>query len=455
MLIEALTDLASGNNDKLMVFMPPGSAKSTYGSQIFPTWYLSQFPQKSVLAASHSEDLAERFGRRCRNLIENHHKELGINVDLHNRSAGRWQLAPRDGHDETLQHMGEYLAAGVGSAIAGFRGDLGIIDDPVKGRESVQSELMRSRIWEWYLFDFKPRLKPGAKQVLIMTRWHEDDLAGRILAYEPGEWRVIKLPMVAEDEDDILGRQIGERLWPDWFTDKMVRDAMKDPNLWLSLYQQRPTAEQGTYWKREWLHPVPPTRVPPLSQLRIYGGSDYAVTAARGDYTVHLVMGFDAQDRPWLLDLWRQRTSSDVWAESWCELVTWYKPFAWGEEQGQIISGVGPWLERTARARKAYTERVQFVSRNDKGIRAQSIRGHIATHGLWYAEDLPHRHEMEAELLAFPAGKHDDIHDALGIVGQLLDVILKAVPPSKPKPDKTSGYRRVGDRLEAGNIKTM
>ena len=119
--MDGLTRLVTTPLDKLMVFMPPGSAKSTYGSQLFPAWYLSQFPHNSVLAASHSEDLAERFGRRTRNLIENHAQELGITTDLHNRSAGRWQLATRRDHDEdTPQVMGEYMAAGVGSALTGL-----------------------------------------------------------------------------------------------------------------------------------------------------------------------------------------------------------------------------------------------------------------------------------------------------------------------------------------------
>jgi hypothetical protein len=127
----------------------------------------------------------------------------------------------------------------------------------------------------------------------------------------------------------------------------------------------------------------------------------------------------------------------------------------WGEENGQIISGVGPFLERRAREKRAYTERIQFVSRHDKGVRAQSIRGHIATHGLWYANDLPYRAEFEAELLAFPAGKHDDMHDALGMVGQILDVALKGKRPVKATPKPTSGYRAAGAKPEAVNLKVV
>jgi len=434
---------------KLMIFMPPGSAKSTYASILFPPWAMARNPKWSVLAASHSEDLAERFSFRVKSLIDLHYRALGISLDPNQRATSRWKL---DGGP----FQGEYLAAGSGSAIAGFRGDIGLIDDPVRGKESVQSESARQKLWEWYLFDFRPRLKPGAFQVIIMTRWHEDDLAARILESEGDEWLVISLPMISEDIDDPLGRPIGERLWPDWFTDEMVREAQKDPALWLSLYQQRPTAEQGTYWKREWLHPVPASRVPQKHHLKIYGGSDYAVTKGGGDWTVHAVVGIDEQDRPWLLDLWRGRTGSDVWVEAWCELVKWWKPMSWGEERGQIISGVGPWLEREALAQKAFTERIQFVSRLDKGVRAQAIRGYVANRGLHYDENLPERAAMESELLAFPAGKNDDIHDALGLVGQLLDLaVTGSVPKRKPTENK-SGYRRTGDKVGEGlSVKTL
>jgi predicted phage terminase large subunit-like protein len=419
LIIDALERITRGDVHKLLICMPPGSAKSSYASVLFPPWWLAQDPTLSILAASHSEELAERWGRRVRNLIELNATALGIDVSPGNRAAGRWQL---DGG----QWAGEYLAAGAGSAIAGFRGDLGL----------------------------KPRLKPGAKQILIMTRWAVDDLAGRLLESEPGEWQQLILPMIA-GPDDPLGRREGDRLWPEWFTEAMIVEAMKDPALWLALYQQTPVIESGTYWKREWFNPVPRSRVPPREVMRYYGGSDYAVeAAAHNDFTVHMVIGLDPSDRPWIVDLWRARASSDVWVEAWCDLVKLWKPLTWAEERGQIISGVGPFLERASHERKAFTERLPFVSRLDKGSRAQSMRGFAAVKGLWYAEDAPWRRDLEAELLAFPVGRHDDQHDALGLVGQLLDLAVhgqeKKHEPAKPKP----GYRQMGLRTEP-SLKTL
>lgn len=440
LIIDHLEALARGDIRKLLCKMPPGSAKSTYGSVLFPPWYLAQHPKKSVLAASHSGELAERFGRRARDLIEMNPEALGIDVSQANRAAYRWQL------EGDPMRMGEYYAVGTGVPIAGFRADLGLIDDPVKSKQEVTNEDLRSKTWAWYLFDFKPRLKPNAVQLLIMTHWHEDDLAGRILNEEGNEWVELSLPMVAEDEHDLLGRSIGERLWPEWFTEQQIVEAMRDPAVWLSLYQQRPTAAEGTYWKRHWLMPVQPGFVPPKEHLRFYGGSDYAVTKGGGDWTVHVVVGLDTQDRPWVMDLWRGQTASDVWVDVWCKMVKQWRPLEWAEERGQIISGVGPWLERESLKQHAFTAREQFVSRLDKGVRAQSMRGLVATKGLWYAADAPFRAELESELLAIPASKWDDQHDALGLAGQLLDRALRGRVPEVEKPKPKVGYRTMGLR---------
>jgi predicted phage terminase large subunit-like protein len=140
----------------------------------------------------------------------------------------------------------------------------------------------------------------------------------------------------------------------------------------------------------------------------------------------------------YLLDLWRGQTSSDVWIEAWCDLVRKWKPAFWAEERGQIISGVGPFLERRAMERQAYTGREPFVSRGDKAVRAQSIRGRMAMLGLYVRQGAPWLPDLRSELLSFPAGLHDDQVDALGLVGQLLDRISpgrKPQPPEVVRPD--------------------
>jgi predicted phage terminase large subunit-like protein len=209
--------------------------------------------------------------------------------------------------------------------------------------------------------------------------------------------------------------------------------------MWSALYQQAPAPEEGDYFKSEWLRPY--DSHPDLKTLRVYGASDYAVTADGGDYTVHVVVGLDPDGKMYLLDLWRKQTSSDVWVEAFCDLVLKWKPIGWAEEQGQIRAGVGPYLDRRSRERRAFVARDAFPTRGDKAVRAQSIRGRMALDGLHVPHGQSWYPAFRSELLSFPAGKHDDQVDALGLVGQLLDKMLAGEPISRPEPkEDNSGY---------------
>jgi predicted phage terminase large subunit-like protein len=217
--------------------------------------------------------------------------------------------------------------------------------------------------------------------------------------------------------------------------------------MWAALYQQRPAPEEGDYFKADWLktYEIAPAR----ETLRVYGASDYAVTADGGDFTVHIIVGLDPEGRMYVLDLWRKQASSDVWIDAFCDLVTLWKPVMWAEEQGQIKAGVGPFLDRRQWERKAYIWRKPFPTRGDKAVRAQSIRGRMALEGLYLPSGASWVTTLRSELLSFPAGKHDDQVDALGLIGQLLDIIQPGQYPPKPEvnpPD--SGYRPAGELAE-------
>ena len=188
---------------------------------------------------------------------------------------------------------------------------------------------------------------------------------------------------------------------------------------------------------------------PDKNTLRIYGASDYAVTADGGDYTVHVVVGVDPQSRIYLLDVWRKQTSSDQWVESFCDLVRQWEPIGWAEEGGQIKAGIGPFLVRCMRERKAYVHRHEFPTRGDKARRAQSIRGRIALDGLYVPERAPWYAAFRAEMLTFPAGKHDDQVDALGLVGQFLDLMVPGRPAEKPEETQRVGYAANLPRCQA------
>lgn len=427
--------MARGETKRLALFLPPGSAKSTYASDLFPAWWMGQGPDRSIIGASNTATLAESFSRRVRGRVRDYGDMLGMG--LADQAVDLW----------TTTNGGQYRAAGVGGIITGLRADLAIIDDPVKSREEADSEIRRERTWEWYQDDLTTRLKPGAAVVLIQTRWHEDDLGGRLLERQPGKWKVLALPAIADSHDDPLGRTPGQWLWGDdsygYASDLLVKKETADTRTWSALFQQRPAPESGDYFRKEWLRPS--NSLPPRETLTIYGGSDYAVTEGGGDYTVHVVVGMDPDGRLWLLDLWRGQAASDVWIEAFCDLVQQWKPIGWAEETGQIRASLGPFLERRMRERRTYVARDQFPTRGDKSVRAQSVRGRMASDGLHFKHDAPWRADFEAELMAFPAGKHDDQVDALGLVGQLLDRMLVGRKPEPAKMPVPPGAIRISD----------
>ena len=422
LLIAELEAVARGETPNLAIFMPPGSAKSKYASVLFPPWLLANVSW-NILAASHTVDLARRWGRQVRNLVIDHSTELRIALAPDSQSAERWSLTSGV----------EYAAAGVGTGIAGFRARLGLIDDPIRSRQDADSELIRNRIWDWYINDFRTRLVPGAAEILIQTRWHEDDLAGRALQHK--NWKVLSLPAIAE-ENDPLGRDVGEPLWDDddyGYGGQLRELATNTPaRTWSALYQQKPAPDEGAFFRTEWLKPY--DAPPALHTLSIYGASDYAVTEGGGDYTVHIVVGVDYDERIYLLDLWRGQKQGDIWIEAFCDLVRDWKPIGWAEETGQIKAALGPFLEQRMRQRRTYVSREQFPTRGDKAVRAQSIRGRMALNGLYVPISAPWYPEFRSELLTFPAGKHDDQVDALGLVGQLLDAMYARERPKTVEP---------------------
>lgn len=451
--LEACQRCIERPNGRTMIFMPPGSAKTTYASIVAPTWAMGKWPGFKVIGVSYGSDLARKFGRRTRSIIREPEFAAVFSAGLSGDSAAADEWA--------LDNGSEYMGGGILSGITGNRADFIPIDDPIKGRLEAESEITRRRTIEAFQDDVLTRLRPGGSVLICQTRWHEDDLAGSILpegyAGESGmidcrdkqQWEVICLPAKAERADDPLGREVGAYLWPEWFGLEHWAQFENKPRTWASLFQQRPAPEEGDLFRAEWLRPY--IKAPDRSTLTIYGGSDYAVTADGGDFTVHVVVGVDPDGKLWLLDLWRRQTSADQWVEAFCDLVLEWHPMGWAEETGQIRAGVGPFLERRMRERQAYVARETFPTRGDKAIRAQSIRGRMALDGLYVPTNAPWYEKFRAELLTFPTGKHDDQVDALGLIGQLLDRMFAGSRPQTPATAKPDDYRVSRDTAEAGD----
>ncbi len=421
-LIDKLEAVVRGEIKRLAVFLPPGSAKSTYSSMLFPPFYLAQQPNSAILVCSHSADLAETFGRRSRNLIIDKEKILGYQLSSDSQAAGKWSTT----------NGGEYFSAGVGGRIAGRRADLALIDDPVGSKEDAYSEVAREHNWNWFNYDLRTRLKPNARIILISTRWHEDDLSGRIMSKEGHEWTVINIPLVAL-ENDPLGRVPGEILWPTYFNDKLVADARKDNDVFQCLYQQDPIPESGEFFKREWLDGYGYSSYNDLpSDLRFYTASDHAVrTEEVNDPSCFIPAGVDANDIVWILpDIFWDRADTGTQVDEMIRLMKRRKPLTWYAGKDHISGSIGPFLTKRMRAEHVHTYICELPNHNKrKRELAMPIQG-LAKLGMvrWphFAHWWPN---ARREMLSFDAGKHDDFVDALGCLGRGLDVMIKPPHP--------------------------
>lgn len=241
---EALVEAFNTPDSRLIITMAPQEGKSVRVAQDFPVWALTKNPELMIVTASYGQSLANRNGRAVRNRILTN-PELGLTIAKDNGSVSEWTLAG---------HEGGLLSVGIGAGVTGRRADMMIIDDPIKDRKEADSEIFRDNVWDWWTDAASARLAPGAPVVVILTRWHQDDLAGRLVERNPeAGWKVINIPARADHrpekgETDILGRQPGEymvstrgRTEKQW----RLREAAAGAKTWASLYQGRPSPDAG------------------------------------------------------------------------------------------------------------------------------------------------------------------------------------------------------------------
>jgi predicted phage terminase large subunit-like protein len=402
LLLSELDAVADGRIDRLLVTMPPGSAKSTYVSVLFPPHFLSRHPRACVIAASHTVNLAEHFGRQVRNLVAERSATLGYALSADNAAAGRWGTTTG----------GQYLAAGVGMAIAGRRADLIVIDDPVKTREAAWSETEREKTWAWYRTDLYTRLKPGGRIVLVMTRWHTDDLGGRLLAeMEAGagdKWHVLNLPALAEDNDP-LGRAQGEALWPSWEdTAALARKrAVLGEMEWSALFQQRPVAAEGLLFMPEKIGVVPAV---PAGGMWVRAW-DLAATAGDGDWTAGVKLGRCQAGNFVVADVVRLQGSPQAVEAAIVNTAA--------QDGKSVQVGLPQDPGQAGKVQVAYLTSklagyrvVSSTETGDKATRAGPVASQVEVGNVSLLAG-PWNRTLIDELRDFPAGRHDDQVDAL------------------------------------------
>lgn len=266
--------VANGSLKRVIVTEPPRHGKSTLVSHYFPAWYLGAYPDKRVMLTSYEADFASTWGRKAREVLEEFGPSLfGIKVSSKSSAADRWDIEG---------HAGGMVTAGMRGALTGKGADVLICDDPVKNAEEADSDLIQEKIFDWWKSTAYTRLEPNAAIVIVMTRWNKKDLVGRLLdEMEEGgeEWTVIDLPAIATEDDDILGRKIGEALWPERYDEEaLMKIKVNQPSRWWwSLYQGSPINPEGSMFKREWFKIVDARDAPPniIASIRYW---DFAAT---------------------------------------------------------------------------------------------------------------------------------------------------------------------------------
>jgi predicted phage terminase large subunit-like protein len=417
LIARKLEAVERGEITRLMIFMPPRHGKSMLASEFFPAWYMGRNPDHYVVAATYGQELADDFGRKVKNQIDDTAFQAifpGVRLKDDSKSAKRFHVeGQQGGFEHQVSQAGAYYAVGVGGPLTGRGAHLLLIDDPVKNRDDADSEVTRRRIKDWYTSTAYTRLMPGGRIVVIQTRWHEDDLSGWLMQEHKREgWDVLSLPALDGDKP----------LWPEQYGKESLEriKAAVGPRDWSALYQQSPSPDEGTYFLKDWFktwHVRP-------AHLNIYGTSDYAVTDKGGDYTVHRIWGIAPNGDIYRLDGWRGQSTADVWIDKKLDLVKRYDPLAWFGEAGVIQKAIEPMLIRRMRERNIFVRNEWIASIADKPTRARGFQARAASGGVYFEPGA----ELD-EFLKFPAGTHDDDVDTASLMGRAIDMAHPAIVP--------------------------
>lgn len=396
-----LQQIERGEITRLMIFMPPRHGKSELTSRRFPAWYLGRNPNKQIIAASYNSNLASSFGRDVRNLVSDQSYQdvfPGMGLRQDSKAADRWNTT----------NGGSYLSAGVGSGITGHGADLGIIDDPFKDRQEANSQRIRDNVWNWYTSAFYTRLMPKAAVVLTVTRWHEDDLAGRLIKAQAsggGEpWTVLSLPAIATGPDQ-LGRKEGDALWPAWYpADTLEKIKATVGNYeWASLYQQSPYIEEGNIFKRHYWQYY---REAPKFSRTVQSWDTAFKKDNEADYSCCTTWG-EAEDGYYIIDFWKERVEYPDLKQTAMGLNAKHRPHAVLIEDKASGQSLIQELKRGTRIPV-----IPIKVDADKVSRANAVTPLIEAGKVKLPENAPWVSDFIDNLARFPNAAHDDDVDS-------------------------------------------
>ena len=396
---EKFNKVATGQLKRVIINMAPRHTKSEFASYLLPSWMIGKNPKLKIIQATHTTELAVRFGRKAKNLIDSQEYQKIFQTKLRedSKAAGRWET----------NEGGEYFAAGVGGSITGRGADLLIIDDPHSEQDALNTNALE-RTWEWYTSGPRQRLQPGGVIVVVMTRWNTKDLTGRLINSQKeakaDQWEVIEFPAILPND---------KPLWPEYWKLEELEGVKASLAIgkWNAQYQQNPTAEEGSIIKREWWQ-LWDKDLPPLYHV-IQSYDTAFLKKETADYSAITTWGVfypteDSGPNLILLDVVKDRFEFPELRRVALEQYNYWKP------ESVIVEGKASGMPLTFELRKQGIPVINYTpSRgNDKHARVNAVAPLFESGQIWATDDK-FSEEVIEECAAFPYGDHDDLVDSM------------------------------------------
>ena len=425
-LQEAYHKVLRGERVRIIIEVPPRHGKSDISTIKFPAWVLGKNPELPVIVVAYAQDLANDFGLATKDLVNTNNYKLVFNktrLRADSRAKAKWNT----------EQKGGYTAVGVGGPITGRGFKLGIIDDPIKNRAEADSEVVRESIWKWYKSTFLTREDGNGAVIVIMTRWHDDDLVGRILQGEDAsEWERIRFPAIAEEDEKF--RKKGDALWEARFPLEVLNNRKRDlgPYEWSALYQQNPVDEEAQEFKQSWIK----TRTMKEAE-KLYSRCFVTIDPAdaltdKSDY-IGMVINHVDKENKWNLEAYRVKVNSMDLISLMFKIYKDTRFEKIGIEEGAYNNAIKPFLDEEMRKRNTFFTVVALKhQQQNKLLRIRGLIPRYASGSIFHLEGLCS--DLEEELVRFPRGVHDDVLDSLAYQLQISESPLSAEAMKQTKP---------------------
>ena len=413
LLADMLMAIEQGDKDRICVNIPPRHGKSNLVSIMYPAWFLGRNPGKKVMMVSHTTDLAVDFGRKVRNMIATDEYSSifpTVKLAIDSKSAGRWNT----------NTGGEYYACGIGSSIAGRGADLLLVDDPHSEQDVINGNFETfSKAYDWFPFGARTRLMPGGRVAIIQTRWHMDDLTGRVTKdmtqnERADQYEIVEFPAILDVDDEETGEMIQKPLWPEFFDlEALLRTKASMPTFqWNAQYQQEPTAEEAALVKREWWQ-MWEQGDPPSCEYIIMSLDAAAETHNRADYTALTTWGvfLNEENEAYniiLLNSIKKRMEFPELKDLAMEEYAEWEPDAFIVEKKSSGTALYQEMRRMGLPVSEYTP---HRGSGDKLARLNSVSDIVAS-GLVWVPPTRWAEEVIEEIAGFPFMSHDDLVDS-------------------------------------------